>query len=294
MQQHAKKILVTGANGQLGNELRSIAGEWRQLDFVFTDVGELDITDEKDIRTAIDANGIGLVVNCAAFTAVDKAESDIGKARMLNAEAPGMLARAISERGGEMIHISTDYVFSGERWKPYTEDCPTGPQSVYGSTKLEGEHRVTQACGRSVIIRTAWLYSPYGNNFVKTMLRLGREKEQLHVVFDQIGTPTYARDLARAIAAIASSDKKVYGTFHFSNEGVTSWYDFAKAIHSAAGISSCRIDPIRTEDYPTPARRPAFSVLDKAKIKQTYNISIPHWEESLKECLARMAGQDSQ
>lgn len=294
MQQHRKKILVTGANGQLGNELRYIANQWQQLDFVFTDVDELDITDQQAICSAVNDNSIDLVVNCAAYTAVDKAEGDPDKARLLNADAPGMLARAISARGGEMIHISTDYVFEGDSCKPYTEDCPTGPRSVYGSTKLEGERQVAEGCAKSVILRTAWLYSPYGNNFVKTMLRLGRERESLNVVFDQIGTPTYAHDLAVAIATIAAADQKTYGTFHFSNEGVTSWYDFTKAIHRLAGITSCKVSPIRTEQYPTPAQRPAFSVLDKTKIKQAYNISIPHWEESLKECLARIAQQDKQ
>ncbi len=293
MQQHNGNILVTGANGQLGSELRSIASEWQQLNFVFTDINELDITNQDDIRTAIDTNNIDGIINCAAFTAVDKAESSSDKARLLNAEAPEMLARTINDKGGWIIHISTDYVFSGEQWKPYTEDCPTGPQSVYGSTKLEGEHRVAEACTKSIIVRTAWLYSPYGNNFVKTMLRLGQEKERLNVVFDQIGTPTYAHDLARAIATIAASDHKTYGTFHFSNEGVTSWYDFTKAIHRLADIDTCQVSPIRTEDYPTPARRPAYSVLDKNKIKQTYNISIPHWEDSLKECLAKIAEQNS-
>jgi dTDP-4-dehydrorhamnose reductase len=294
MQQHRKKILVTGANGQLGNELRNIAHQWQQLDFVFTDVNELDITDQQAICSAVNDNAIDLVVNCAAYTAVDKAEGDPDKARLLNADAPGMLARAISARGGEMIHISTDYVFGGDRCKPYTEDCPTGPRSVYGSTKLEGERQVAEGCAKSVILRTAWLYSPYGNNFVKTMLRLGRERESLNVVFDQVGTPTYAHDLAVAIATIAAADQRTYGTFHFSNEGVTSWYDFTKAIHRLAGITSCQVSPIRTEQYPTPAQRPAFSVLDKTKIKQAYNISIPHWEESLKECLARIAQQDKQ
>ena len=235
-----------------------------------------------------------MAINCAAFTAVDKAESNPEKARLLNAVAPGMLARAINKNGGEMIHISTDYVFSGERWQPYTEDCSTNPQSVYGITKLEGEHRVAEYCKKSVIIRTAWLYSSYGNNFVKTMLRLGKEKESLNVVFDQVGTPTYARDLAKAILAIASSTEKKYGTFHFSNEGVTSWYDFTKAIHRIAGISTCQVNPIRSKDYPTPATRPSFSVLDKTAIKQAYDIEIPYWEDSLKECITLLAEQNNQ
>ena len=294
MQQPDKRILVTGANGQLGNELRSLSTAYPQFDFVFTDIDELDITNEGDICKVIDGNNISMAINCAAFTAVDKAESNPEKARLLNAVAPGMLARAINKNGGEMIHISTDYVFSGERWQPYTEDCSTNPQSVYGITKLEGEHRVAEYCKKSVIIRTAWLYSSYGNNFVKTMLRLGKEKESLNVVFDQVGTPTYARDLAKAILAIASSTEKKYGTFHFSNEGVTSWYDFTQAIHRIAGISTCQVNPIRSKDYPTPATRPSFSVLDKTAIKQAYGIEIPYWEDSLKECITLLAEQNNQ
>lgn len=294
MQQPDKRILVTGANGQLGNELRSLSTAYPQFDFVFTDIDELDITNEGDICKVIDGNNINMAINCAAFTAVDKAESNPEKARLLNAVAPGMLARAINKNGGEMIHISTDYVFSGERWQPYAEDCSTNPQSVYGITKLEGEHRVAEYCKKSVIIRTAWLYSSYGNNFVKTMLRLGKEKESLNVVFDQVGTPTYARDLAKAILAIASSTEKKYGTFHFSNEGVTSWYDFTKAIHRIAGISTCQVNPIRSKDYPTPATRPSFSVLDKTAIKQAYGIEIPHWEDSLRECITLLAEKDNQ
>lgn len=294
MQQPDKRILVTGANGQLGNELRSLSTAYPQFDFVFTDIDELDITNEGDIRKVIDGNNINMAINCAAFTAVDKAESNPEKARLLNAVAPGMLARAINKSGGEMIHISTDYVFSGERWQPYTEDCSTNPQSVYGITKLEGEHCVAEYCKKSIIIRTAWLYSSYGNNFVKTMLRLGKEKESLNVVFDQVGTPTYARDLAKTILAIASSTEKKYGTFHFSNEGVTSWYDFTKAIHRIAGISTCQVNPIRSKDYPTPATRPSFSVLDKTAIKQAYGIKIPYWEDSLRECITLLAEQDNQ
>lgn len=294
MQQPDKRILVTGANGQLGNELRSLSTAYPQFDFVFTDIDELDITNEGDICKVIDGNNISMAINCAAFTAVDKAESNPEKARLLNAVAPGMLACAINKSGGEMIHISTDYVFSGERWQPYTEDCSTNPQSVYGITKLEGEHRVAEYCKKSVIIRTAWLYSSYGNNFVKTMLRLGKEKESLNVVFDQVGTPTYARDLAKAILAIASSTEKKYGTFHFSNEGVTSWYDFTKAIHRIAGISTCQVNPIRSKDYPTPATRPSFSVLDKTAIKQAYGIEIPYWEDSLRECITLLAEQNNQ
>lgn len=286
MSDKKQNILVTGANGQLGNELRSLATHSDNLNFVFTDIAELDITDQDQIRHTIEREDIDTVVNCAAFTAVDKAEDNLKLATQLNSEAPEKLARAINEKHGTIIHISTDYVFNGHNHTPYSEGDTPCPQSVYGKTKAEGEQRVMQACEKSIVVRTAWLYSPYGNNFVKTMMRLGREREELNVVFDQIGTPTYARDLAQAIVKIINTGQKTYGIFHYTNEGATSWYDFAKAIHRAAGISSCRINPIRTSQYPTPASRPAYSLLDKAKIKQTYKIDIPHWQDSLNECVA--------
>lgn len=281
-----QNILVTGANGQLGSELRSLATHSDNLNFVFTDIAELDITDQDQICHTIEREDIDTVVNCAAFTAVDKAEDNLKLATQLNSEAPEKLARAINEKHGTIIHISTDYVFNGHNHTPYSENDTPCPQSVYGKTKAEGEQRVMQACEKSIVVRTAWLYSPYGNNFVKTMMRLGREREELNVVFDQIGTPTYARDLAQTIVKIINTGQKTYGIFHYTNEGATSWYDFAKAIHRAAGISSCRINPIRTSQYPTPASRPAYSLLDKAKIKQTYKIDIPHWQDSLNECVA--------
>ncbi len=282
-------ILVTGANGQLGSELRRMSGVHGDLRFVFTDIAELDITDVAAVERMIESESSDLVINCAAYTAVDKAEGDPVLAGSLNADAPGLLARAISRRGGEMIHISTDYVFDGLSCVPYTEDMAVAPQSVYGRTKLEGERQVREGCPRHVIVRTAWLYSSFGNNFVKTMLRLGRERESLSVVFDQTGTPTYARDLARAIVHIAATRDKTYGTFHFSNEGVTSWYDFAKAIHRLAGITTCKVSPVRTAQYPTPAQRPCYSVLDKSKIKETYGLEIAHWEDSLGECMSELA-----
>ena len=226
-------------------------------------------------------------MNCAAYTAVDKAEENEPLCQLLNAEAPVYLAHAMGQRGGWMIQISTDYVFDGTNHTPYTEDEDTCPNSVYGKTKLVGEFNVQAHCERSMIIRTAWLYSTFGNNFVKTMIRLGKEKPELGVIFDQIGSPTYARDLAVAIFA-AINKGIVPGIYHFSNEGVISWYDFTKAIHRIAGITTCKVRPLHTLEYPTPAARPHYSVLDKTKIKQTYGIEIPYWEESLKECIEKL------
>ena len=223
-------------------------------------------------------------MNCAAYTAVDKAEDNEALCQLLNAEAPAYLAHAIGKRGGWMIQISTDYVFDGTKHTPYVEDDETCPNSVYGKTKLVGELNVQKLCERSMIIRTAWLYSTFGNNFVKTMIRLGNEKPELGVIFDQIGTPTYARDLAVCIMT-AINQGVIPGIYHFSNEGVISWYDFTKAIHRIAGITSCHVRPLHTAEYPTPAARPHYSVLDKTKIKQTYGIEVPYWEESLCECI---------
>lgn len=282
------KILVTGANGQLGTEIRNIAGIYEGCEFVFTDVEELDITDGTAVRAAVNGNAIDTVINCAAYTAVDRAEADEARARVLNGEAPVLLAKAMADRGGEIIQISTDYVFGGQSCVPYTEDMPTGPQSVYGLTKLNGEKGVIAANPRHVIVRTAWLYSPYGNNFVKTMLRLGRERDRLGVVYDQVGSPTYAADLAKAVLKIATAKEKSFGIFHYSNEGALSWYDFTKAIHRLAGITGCDVQPILTKEYPTPAKRPAYSVFSKAKIKREYGVSVPYWEDSLRECLERM------
>jgi dTDP-4-dehydrorhamnose reductase len=281
-------ILITGCNGQLGNEIQLLEKEHPQHTFFNTDVAELDITDVDAIQTYLREHQIEGIVNCAAYTAVDKAESNEELCRKLNAEAPAFLANAIGQRGGWMIQISTDYVFDGTGHTPYREDSDTCPNSVYGSTKLVGELNVQKLCANSIIIRTAWLYSTFGNNFVKTMVRLGHEKEQLGVIFDQIGTPTYARDLAQAIITII--EKGIFpGIYHFSNEGVISWYDFTKAIHRLAGIKSCYVRPLHTEEYPTPANRPPYSVLDKTKIKQTYGIEIPYWEESLQECIEKLS-----
>ena len=284
------KILITGCNGQLGNEMQLLEKENPQHTYFNTDVAELDITDQKAIEKFVSENAIDGIVNCAAYTAVDKAEENQDLCMKLNATAPDYLAQAIEKRGGWMIQISTDYVFDGTNHKPYTEADSVCPNSTYGRTKLAGEQAVMAGCKKSMIIRTAWLYSTFGNNFVKTMIRLGKEKPELGVIFDQIGTPTYARDLAVAIFA-AINQGIVPGIYHFSNEGVISWYDFTKAIHRIAGITTCRVRPLHTEEYPTPANRPHYSVLDKTKIKQTYGIEIPYWEESLVECI-KLLGTD--
>ena len=284
------KILITGCNGQLGNEMQLLEKENPQHTYFNTDVAELDITDQNAIEKFVSENAIDGIVNCAAYTAVDKAEENQDLCMKLNATAPDYLAQAIEKRGGWMIQISTDYVFDGTNHKPYTEADSVCPNSTYGRTKLAGEQAVLAGCKKSMIIRTAWLYSTFGNNFVKTMIRLGKEKPELGVIFDQIGTPTYARDLAVAIFA-AINQGIVPGIYHFSNEGVISWYDFTKAIHRIAGITTCRVRPLHTEEYPTPANRPHYSVLDKTKIKQTYGIEIPYWEESLVECV-KLLGTD--
>jgi len=299
---YKKNILVTGACGQLGNEMQLQAKQYPQYNWLFTDVAAaaaatvaggspavsaLDITDRAAVSAFVEQNAIDIIVNCAAYTAVDRAESEPEKAHLLNATAPGYLAEAIEARGGHLIQISTDYVFDGTAHTPYTEEDTTCPASVYGRTKLAGEEAVLAANPQALIIRTAWLYSRFGNNFVKTMLRLGREKEQLGVIFDQIGTPTYARDLATAIMA-AVNQGIMPGIYHFSNEGVISWFDFTKAIHRIAGITTCRVRPLHTAEYSTPAARPHYSVLDKTKFKQTYNFEVPYWEDSLRDCIAQL------
>ena len=283
-------ILITGCNGQLGNEMQLLEKENPQHQYFNTDVAQLDITNPEAIEEFVSNNAIDIIVNCAAFTAVDKAESSQELCHLLNAKAPEYLAAAVAKRGGYLVQVSTDYVFDGTNHTPYTEDEATCPNSVYGSTKLEGEKLAMAACANTMIIRTAWLYSTFGNNFVKTMIRLGQEKLELGVIFDQIGTPTYAGDLAAAIMA-AINHGIVPGIYHFSNEGVISWYDFTKAINRIAGITSCHVKPLHTAEYPTPAARPHYSVLDKTKIQQTYGIEIPYWEESLEKCVAKLLAQ---
>ena len=280
-------ILITGCNGQLGNEMQLLESQYPQYQWYNTDVQELDISNQQAIEQFVTAHEIDGIVNCAGYTAVDKAEENEELCAMLNQHAPAYLAAAVEKRGGWMVHISTDYVFDGTHHTPYVETDEPCPNSVYGRTKLAGEQEVMQHCKRSVIIRTAWLYSTFGNNFVKTMIRLGKERPELGVIFDQIGTPTYADDLARAIKAVV--EKGIMpGIYHFSNEGVISWYDFTKAIHRLAGITTCHVRPLHTAEYPTPANRPHYSVLDKTKIKTVYGIEIPYWEESLKDCIEKL------
>ena len=283
-------ILITGCNGQLGNEMQLLEKQHPEHTFFNTDVAELDITNQEAIETFVTEHEIEGIVNCAAYTAVDKAESNKALCTALNTEAPAYLAMAIEKRGGWLVQISTDYVFDGTKHTPYVETDTPCPDSVYGSTKLAGELAVSKFCKRTMIIRTAWLYSTFGNNFVKTMIRLGQEKPELGVIFDQIGTPTYARDLAVAIFAAISQGIQP-GVYHYSNEGVISWYDFTKAIHRIAGINTCKVRPLHTAEYPTPANRPHYSVLDKTKIKQTYGIEVPYWEESLRECMELLCPQ---
>lgn len=283
-------ILITGCNGQLGSEIRLLENNYPQYTFFNTDKDELDITNQLAVNDFINRHEIDGVVNCAAYTAVDKAETNQKLCTALNTEAPAYLAAAIDKRGGWIVQVSTDYVFNGKKFTPYVETDTPCPDSVYGSTKLAGEFGVGKFCKRAMIIRTAWLYSTFGNNFVKTMLRLGSEREEIGVVFDQIGTPTYAHDLAVTILTAIENGVKP-GVYHYSNEGVCSWYDFTKAIHRIAGITSCHVKPLHTAEYPTAAKRPAYSVLDKTKIKETYGMEIPYWEDSLAKCIKSLAGK---
>ena len=291
-----KNILVTGAYGQLGNEVRILSANYPDYNFMFTDVDSLDITDKNELIDFVTGNDIRYIINCAAYTAVDKAEDDAELCEKINATAVKNLGLAAAEVGAGIIHVSTDYVFDGTSCRPYSEDMPTKPCSVYGKTKLKGEKNLLKVCPNAIIIRTAWLYSPFGNNFVKTMIKLGSERESLNVIFDQVGTPTYALDLADAILKAMDqtidTDHEKGGVYHFSNEGVCSWYDFTIKIHEIAGIKTCKVNPIETKDYPTKAARPHYSVLNKTKIKQTFNITIPHWEASLKDCIKELSEQE--
>lgn len=282
-------ILITGARGQLGSSLRQL-GSVSPNNYLATDVAELDITDAGAVLQTVKEQRIDVIVNCAAYTNVEKAEEDEPTADLLNHKAAAYLAAAAKETGATLIHVSTDYVFDGTAHLPYTEDAPTAPLGVYGRTKLAGERAVAESGCKYLTFRTAWLYSEYGNNFLKTMLRLTAEKERLNVVFDQAGTPTYARDLAMTIFSIVEGGYFAgnEGLYHFSNEGVASWYDFAAEIAAAAGHDKCRIRPCRTAEFPTKAARPAYSVLDKSKIKETFGLEIPHWRESMLYCLKNM------
>lgn len=297
-------ILVTGANGQLGNEMRLISKDMTDH-FIFTDVTEvegvettlLDITNLDAVREMVKTHKVNCIVNCAAYTNVDKAETDVDFCRTLNAKAPQNLALVMKEVGGLLVHVSTDYVFGGDPYNvPCREDQKGTPTGVYGLTKLEGEENIKAAGCDYVIIRTAWLYSEFGKNFVKTMLNLTANKPQLKVVFDQAGTPTYAYDLAKAIEVVlkdyakeqpASAYSKT-GIYHFSNEGVCSWYDFTKTIAAMAGHTECDIQPCHSNEFPSPVKRPAYSVLDKTKIKETFGIRIPYWTDSLKVCIEHL------
>ena len=277
------KILVTGGNGQLGRSLNKIGAAYPQHAFVFTDMPEADITDPGRMEGLIKSEQPELIVNCAAYTAVDKAESDPASARRINAEGPRILSGIARETGIGLIHISTDYVFSGKAYRPWTENDPAEPSGVYGRTKRAGEEAVLASGCRAAVIRTAWLYSEFGNNFVKTMLRLGRERDELQVVYDQIGSPTYATDLARAILAVAEQGLNGCEIYHYSDEGAVSWYDFARTIFDLAGFQ-VRVKAIKSEQYAAPAPRPAYSVLAKDKIK-TLGVPVPWWKDSLAECL---------
>ena len=282
-----KNVLITGANGQLGNEMRLLAEKNTGYHYYFTDVAELDICDEKAVAAYIEEHLIDIVVNCAAYTAVDKAEEHEDLCMRINRDAVRNLGEAAHAVGAKVIHVSTDYVFDGTSCRPYLESDATCPVSVYGRTKLAGEQALMEVCPDSVIIRTAWLYSEYGNNFMKTVLRLGKERDELRFIFDQVGTPTYAGDLAVAMLTVlerAEAGKFIPGIYHFSDEGVCSWYDFTVKILQIAGMNN-RVIPIETKDYPTPASRPHYSVLNKGKIKSTYGLTIPHWETSLAYCM---------
>jgi len=280
------KVLVTGANGQVGSELASLSKLYPQYAMTFIDRSILDMSDSEAVELYLSKNSFDAIINCAAYTAVDKAESENSLADAINHHAVRALATAAKKNGIILIHISTDYVFDGCNHRPYIETDPTDPHGVYGRTKRDGENAIIKiAPSKALIIRTSWVYSSYGNNFVKTMLRLGKERENLGVIFDQVGTPTYAHDLAAIILDILPRiNNNVPEFYHFSNEGCASWYDFAKAIFELSGVA-CMVNPITTAQYPTPAKRPHYSLLNKAKIKNDFGISIPYWRDSLKQCL---------
>lgn len=282
-------ILVTGANGQLGNSVRKISNKYPQHKFVYTDMPEVDITNLQLLEDLVKKESINAIINCAAFTAVDKAESCEELAAKINIDGPKNLALAAKSVGAKLVHISTDYVFDGKSSLPLKESDATQPIGVYGRTKRQGEVEVEKSGCDAIVIRTAWLYSEYGNNFVKTMIKLGKERESLNVVYDQIGTPTYATDLAFAIMTLLEKGITGFQTYHFSNEGVISWFDFTKAIFEIAGLST-KVNAIESFEYPTAAERPAYSVLNKRKIKEA-GVTVPYWKESLKECIAILEQQ---
>ncbi|NTW31415.1 MAG: dTDP-4-dehydrorhamnose reductase [Bacteroidetes bacterium] len=284
------KILITGSKGQLGSEIRELSTNYKNLSFTFTDIEELNITNYNELNIYFQKNKFDTIINCAAYTAVDKAETDKESASLLNKNSVNFLSEFASSQNALLVHISTDYVFDGRNCKPYLETDLTNPKSFYGKSKLDGEVEVIFQSKKAMIIRTSWLYSSYGTNFVKTILKAAKEKGELKVVSDQIGTPTYARDLAKAILNILPvyNTENKFEIFNYSNEGATSWYDFAKEITEIAGIK-CSISPIETKDYHTPAVRPFYSVLNKSKIKNQFNITIPYWKDSLKECIKKIS-----
>jgi len=282
-----QKVLITGSNGQLGNEIRVLSNQFPEFEFIFTDVDELDITNRNALNSFFESNHPDILINCAAYTAVDKAEDDRDNAFKINEYAVGLLGEIAHRYGARMIHVSTDYVFDGKSCVPYTENIPVNPSTIYGQSKQAGEERLMKVCPAAVIVRTSWLYSSFGNNFVKTIRRLAAEREQLTVIFDQIGTPTYAADLAEVLLTIANSSNFIPGVYHFSNEGVCSWYDFALKIMDLSGYN-CKVIPIESKDFPVRTPRPFYSVLNKQKIKKHYNLQIAHWEDGLKRCIAKL------
>ena len=292
-------ILITGANGQLGHEMRNVLEGDQHFHTIYTDMAgddnvPLDILDEDSIEQMLADNSIDVIVNCAAYTAVDAAEENELNAALLNGIAVGLLARAAKRHNARMVHVSTDYVFNGQGCLPYTEEMPTNPQSVYGRTKLDGENLLLDTLGDdAIILRTAWLYSPYGKNFVKTMLALGKNKPALKVVFDQVGSPTCARDLANAIITVITADEWHPGIYHFSNEGVISWYDFTLAIHRLAGITTCDVQPCHSDEFPAKAHRPNYSVLDKTKYKTTFGVTVPYWLDSLEDTIKQLLNENN-
>lgn len=281
-----KKILVTGSKGQLGSSINKVQNGYEKANYFFTDVEELDITNESAVRAFVSENEIEYIINCAAYTAVDKAEEEFDLARKINVSGPGILAKVAAEYNATFFHVSTDYVFDGTAHQPYKEDHECKPPSAYGKSKLSGEEAVLENGKNAIILRTSWLYSEFGHNFLKTMIKYGSERDELRVVFDQIGTPTYASRLAKCILCMINSNQEIHGNqiYHFSNEGVCSWYDFAKEIMESCEID-CKITPIQTFEYPLPAPRPFYSVLNKAKIKKDYELEIPHWREDMLDCI---------
>ncbi len=287
-----KRILITGCKGQLGREIQELSVEYKDMDFEFTDVEELDITDESELNKFLAADNFDYIINAAGYTAVDKAEKEKDKAGLINSYAVELLSKATAKHNIILIHISTDFVFGGEKNTPYTESDQPAPLSAYSESKYNGEKNFLQFAKKGLIIRTSWLYSSYGHNFVKTIMKYGKQKDELNVVFDQTGTPTYANDLAKAILHIVNSEREITTTdiYHYSNEGITSWYDFAHAVIELAAIS-CKINPVETKDYPLPSKRPQYSVMNKNKIKTKYNLLIPYWRDSLKICIERIKSE---